>query len=164
LIFVVAAATLQLIGSKDMTREEILQRVQRFQLDRRIAGLSGGGWNAVSTSAPRAHLAGRLQMLERIAESFSGPEAAVDLTEAVAYWYISLRADWALANLEVQSCLVQGRPLDLRLALIGGIEAQMLAEFASLLRPEDIDRIEDGLFEAMNRIGISPRERREGSA
>jgi hypothetical protein len=142
-----------------MSPQAILERIRRFNLDQRIAQLAGSRWSAVSTAQPRARLSGRLDDLTRLAHAYSEASETLDLAEALAYWYIALRADWAQINLEVQSCLLSDRPVDLRLALIGGIEAQMLTEFADLLRPEDVDRIEDGIFDALNRIGRSSASR-----
>lgn len=131
--------------------------VQGFPLDDELRRISSQ-WEKVDFDAldrARTTIGYQLESLGAYAETLGSPGQSDDLYEALAYWYLEVRTEWAHVNLLLNHQLWQKGEVDQSLLLRGSIGSSLLAEVGRLLHPEDVERLEAALTQAMDSLRYS---------
>jgi hypothetical protein len=125
-----------------------------FSLDQEIR-LATHGWPSLDQLAvhrAKAHLEMQLDNLQTYASTMGGEESASELYEALAFWYMEARCEWAQVNLSANHQLWTSGLADQSLLIRGTVGSNLLTRVSRLLRPEDVDDLENGLMTTLNQI------------
>jgi hypothetical protein len=126
--------------------------LEGFILDREIEAVVVQ-WPYVDPSSiekARLHLSMQLDNLQTYASTMRSPDSASELYEALAYWYMEARCEWAQVNLSSNHQLWTTGVADQSLLIRGTVGSSLLTKISRLMRKEDVDYLENGLINTLN--------------
>lgn len=140
-----------------MTLGRRLQEVlQRFDLDLEIKAVTHQ-WPQVdepSVGKARQHILMQLDNLHTYARSMGDQASTGELYEALAFWFMEARCEWAQVNLASNHQLWTSGVADQSLLIRGTVGSNLLTKVSALLSPQDIEALENGLMTTLNRLAF----------
>lgn len=128
--------------------------LEAFDLSREMRAVTSQ-WpqvNPESVERAERHLLMQLDNLQTYATSMSDSSSTGELYEALAFWFMEARCEWAQVNLASNHQLWTSGVADQSLLIRGTVGSSLLMQVSGLLHPADIEALETGLMTTLNRL------------